>query len=56
MREFVVLAKAEMVNWFGRNVYRNTKDPAERKRRAFLRGTIAVLLYLPELTVRGSGL
>ena len=46
MREFVVLAKAEMVNWFGRNVYRNTKDPAERKRRAFLRGTIAVLLVV----------
>ena len=46
MREFVVLAKAEMVNWLGRNVYRHTKDPAERKRRTLLRATIAFLLVV----------
>ena len=54
MGEFVVLAKAEMVNWLGRNVYRNTKDPAERKRRAFLRGTIAVLLVVAVGYVAGG--
>ena len=54
MREFSALFRAEMLNCFGKNVYRHTKDPADRKRRKMLRVTVIVLLALAAGYIGGA--
>ncbi|MBR7021341.1 MAG: hypothetical protein IKI15_09835 [Lachnospiraceae bacterium] len=46
MNSFVSVLKAEMVNYAGFNVYRHTKDPADRKRRTALLCTFAFLFVV----------
>lgn len=43
MKQFLIFAKLEFCNLFGKNVYQYTKDPADKKRRTLL---LCVILFL----------
>ena len=49
MRSFIILVRAELLNIFGINVFRHTKDPADKKRRMML-----LIAYIFAVAVLGA--
>ena len=64
MKHLITFTKLELLNLFGINVYKHVKDPAEKKRKAFLGATLLIVAlilggYLASgayaLTILGAG-